>query len=231
MAGPVEGIKVVELGVWVAGPATGGILARWCRRHQDRAADGDPGGMFGRMLGCDPVEPPFEPDNRSKRSIVLDLTTDEAARAAIDCSARRCVRHRRAPGALQRLGLDFESVAAATSAGLRPDRRIRRPGPTPTAPHTTWPRSGRARHRAPAHAPGRHAAVPARRHGRPFRGHDPGGGRVRGAGGRERTGAVNWCPRRCSGRDLHGRLRREHLPAHRSGRSRSGNAPRWAIRA
>jgi crotonobetainyl-CoA:carnitine CoA-transferase CaiB-like acyl-CoA transferase len=29
MAGPVEGIKVVELAVWVAGPAAGGILADW----------------------------------------------------------------------------------------------------------------------------------------------------------------------------------------------------------
>ncbi len=29
MAGPMGGVKVVELGVWVAGPAAGGILADW----------------------------------------------------------------------------------------------------------------------------------------------------------------------------------------------------------
>ena len=29
MAGPMSGIKVVEMGVWVAGPAAGGILADW----------------------------------------------------------------------------------------------------------------------------------------------------------------------------------------------------------
>lgn len=29
MAGPLDGVKVVELGVWVAAPATGGILADW----------------------------------------------------------------------------------------------------------------------------------------------------------------------------------------------------------
>src|ERR1700749_4582840 len=29
MAGPMQGINVVELGVWVAGPATGGIPADW----------------------------------------------------------------------------------------------------------------------------------------------------------------------------------------------------------
>ena len=55
MAGPVEGIKVVELGVGVAGPAAGGILADWGAdvavsagrlhvhgaTHRDRAAGDD----------------------------------------------------------------------------------------------------------------------------------------------------------------------------------------------
>ncbi len=29
MAGPMEGIKVVEVGMWVAGPAAAGILGDW----------------------------------------------------------------------------------------------------------------------------------------------------------------------------------------------------------
>ena len=29
MPGPMRDVKVVELGVWVAGPATAGILADW----------------------------------------------------------------------------------------------------------------------------------------------------------------------------------------------------------
>ena len=27
--GPLAGVKVVELGIWVAGPACGGVLADW----------------------------------------------------------------------------------------------------------------------------------------------------------------------------------------------------------
>ena len=72
MAGPVAGIKVVELGVWVAGPAAAGILADWgADVIKIEPPAGDTGRLFGRMLGCDlGVNPPFEMDNRSKRSIV-----------------------------------------------------------------------------------------------------------------------------------------------------------------
>ena len=84
MAGPVEGLNVVELGVWVAGPAASGILADWgADVIKIEPPAGDPGRMFGRMLGCDlGVNPPFELDNRSKRSIVLDLTTDDGRKTA-----------------------------------------------------------------------------------------------------------------------------------------------------
>src|SRR6202012_4198134 len=115
MAGPVEGIKMVELGVWVAGPAAAGILADWgADVIKIEPPTGDPGRLFGRMLGCDlGVNPPFEMDNRSKRSIVLDLNTDEGRDTAFGllCEADVFVTNVR-PGALQRLGLDYESVAA-----------------------------------------------------------------------------------------------------------------------
>jgi crotonobetainyl-CoA:carnitine CoA-transferase CaiB-like acyl-CoA transferase len=115
MAGPLEGIKVVELGVWVAGPAAGGILADWgADVVKIEPPGGDPGRLFGRMLGLDlDTSPPFELDNRSKRSIVLDLTTDDGRATALELisGADVFVTNVR-PGALQRLGFDFESVAA-----------------------------------------------------------------------------------------------------------------------
>ncbi|MFY2859076.1 CaiB/BaiF CoA transferase family protein [Mycobacterium sp. THU-M104] len=115
MAGPMEGVKVVELGVWVAGPAAGAILADWgADVIKIEPPGGDPGRMFGRMLGCDlGVNPPFEMDNRCKRSIVLDLTTEADRDTAFELlsGADVFVTNVR-PGALQRLGLDYESVSA-----------------------------------------------------------------------------------------------------------------------
>jgi crotonobetainyl-CoA:carnitine CoA-transferase CaiB-like acyl-CoA transferase len=115
MAGPIEGIRVVELGVWVAGPAAGGILADWgADVIKIEPPTGDPARMFGRMLGSDlGVNPPFEMDNRSKRSVVLDLATDEDRAAALELvsEADVFVTNIR-PGGLHRVGLDFEAVAA-----------------------------------------------------------------------------------------------------------------------
>ncbi|OBG73873.1 CoA-transferase [Mycobacterium sp. E2462] len=114
MAGPMEGVRVVELGVWVAGPATGGILADWgADVVKIEPPAGDPARMFGRMLGCDlGVNPPFEMDNRSKRSVVVDLTTTEGRDTAFELLATADVFVTNVrPGALQRLGLDFASVA------------------------------------------------------------------------------------------------------------------------
>jgi crotonobetainyl-CoA:carnitine CoA-transferase CaiB-like acyl-CoA transferase len=115
MAGPVAGIKVVELGVWVAGPAAAGILADWgADVIKIEPPSGDPGRLFGRMLGFDlGVNPPFEMDNRSKRSIVLDLRTDDDRDTAFELlsDADVFVTNVR-PGALERLGLGYESVSA-----------------------------------------------------------------------------------------------------------------------
>ncbi|HEY4331821.1 MAG TPA: CoA transferase, partial [Ilumatobacteraceae bacterium] len=116
MAGPMEGVRVVELGVWIAGPAAGGVLADWgADVVKIEPPAGDPARSFQRMLGGDmPNNPVFELDNRSKRSIVIDLTTErgkELARELID-GADVFVTNVRA-AALARAGLDPTALLAA----------------------------------------------------------------------------------------------------------------------
>ncbi|HEX9832269.1 MAG TPA: CoA transferase [Mycobacterium sp.] len=119
MAGPLEGVKVVELGVWVAGPAAGGILADWgADVVKIEPPAGDPARMFGRMLGIeDGSSPPFELDNRGKRSIVLDVTTAQGRVTARELlsGADVFITNVR-PSALARMGLDFAAVASDNPA-------------------------------------------------------------------------------------------------------------------
>ncbi|MFN2376301.1 MAG: CaiB/BaiF CoA transferase family protein [Candidatus Binatia bacterium] len=112
----LEGIRVVEMGVWVAGPAAGGILADWgADVVKVEAPAGDPmRGFFQLAIGSDvPHNPPFDLDNRGKRSVVLDLTTD-AGRAALEkllADADVFVTNMR-PAALERLGMSHAEVTA-----------------------------------------------------------------------------------------------------------------------
>jgi len=108
MAGPMDGVRVVELGVWIAGPAAAGVLADWgADVIKIEPPAGDPARTFQRMLGGDmPTNPVFELDNRSKRSIVVDLTTDSGRALALELidSADVFVTNVRS-GALARAGL------------------------------------------------------------------------------------------------------------------------------
>jgi crotonobetainyl-CoA:carnitine CoA-transferase CaiB-like acyl-CoA transferase len=110
----MAGFRVLEVAQFTFVPAAGAILADWgADVVKIEPPTGDPGRMFGRMLGLDvDVSPPFEMDNRSKRSVVLDLTTDDGLSAALELisGADVFVTNVR-PGALRRLRLDFESVA------------------------------------------------------------------------------------------------------------------------
>lgn len=115
MTGPMDGIRVVELGVWVAGPAASGILCDWgADVVKVEPPEGDPARGFTKMLGGDlPTNPPFELDNRGKRSVVLDLSTDEGLAdmlALLDTADVFVTNIRRS--ALARIGLDPDEVLA-----------------------------------------------------------------------------------------------------------------------
>ncbi len=112
MPGPMEGIKVVELGMWVAGPAGAGILGDWgADVVKIEPPEGDP---FRALLSgiAEGINPPFELDNRNKRSIGLNLTTAEGREIAAELidGADVFVSNAR-PSALERAGLDWDTVS------------------------------------------------------------------------------------------------------------------------
>ena len=111
--GPLDGVRVVELGVWVAGPGAAGILADWgADVIKIESPAGDPARQFVRMLGGDlDINPVFELDNRGKRSVVLELGSPEGLEAALALlgSADVFVTNIRA-SALDRLGLGPDAL-------------------------------------------------------------------------------------------------------------------------
>ncbi len=116
MAGPLEGIRVVEMGVWVAGPSCAAILCDWgAEVIKIEPPTGDPfRGLFASALGAMiPVNPPFEVDNRGKRSVALNLDTEEGrdiARALVE-RADVFVTNMR-PRAVESFGLGYDDVRA-----------------------------------------------------------------------------------------------------------------------
>ena len=112
----LSGLRVVEMGFWVAGPAAAGLMADWgADVVKIEPPRGDPMRQFYRALaGVElPSCPGFDLDNRGKRSVALDLAEPdarEAARALVLGADVFITNYRR--DALSRLGLDYESLAA-----------------------------------------------------------------------------------------------------------------------
>jgi crotonobetainyl-CoA:carnitine CoA-transferase CaiB-like acyl-CoA transferase len=162
-AAPVmSGVRIVELAIWVAGPSAGGILADWgADVVKVESPAGDPQRSIFAALGYrdDLPNPPFDLDNRGKRSVTLDLRS-EAGREAMERllgTADVFITNLR-PAALARLGLDHEAVmerhpsvvyAAMTGYGLDGPEAWR-PGYDIGA---FWARSGIARMMVPPDEP------------------------------------------------------------------------------
>ena len=122
MSGPtagfesLSGLRVVELGVWVAAPATAALLADWgADVIKVEPPNGDPmRGVFGSLgIGEEMPNPAFALDNRGKRSVVLDLR-DPAGRQHLEdllATADVFISNLR-PDALDRLDLEAEATIA-----------------------------------------------------------------------------------------------------------------------
>jgi crotonobetainyl-CoA:carnitine CoA-transferase CaiB-like acyl-CoA transferase len=159
--GPLHGYRVIELSIWVAGPAAASMLADWgADVIKVESAAGDPNRYTLQHIGVDiPDSPAFALDNRGKRGVVLDLKSsgDREALSELLEGADVFVTNLR-PAALERLSLDPVAlreryprlvVATLTSFGWQgPDRD--RPGYDVSA---FWARSGMAARMLPADEP------------------------------------------------------------------------------
>ncbi len=115
MPGPMHGVRVIEIGMWVAGPSAGGILADWgADVVKIEPPAGDPLRHVQEVLGPGATSNPFfDPDNRGKRGVVLDfrLAEDRAIALALIDRADVLVTNLRA-AALRRLGFDHDTLLA-----------------------------------------------------------------------------------------------------------------------
>ena len=110
----LTGLRVVEMGVWVAAPSAGALLADWgADVIKVEPPAGDPmRRAFGSLgIGDDFPNPAFAQDNRGKRSIILDLR-DNKARSVLEellATADVFLTNLR-PDALDGLGLEPEAT-------------------------------------------------------------------------------------------------------------------------
>ena len=113
----LDGVRVVEMGMWIAGPSAGGILADWgADVVKIEMLSGDPmRNLYGAMAGSKESRcPPFEFHNRGKNSVALDVNRPEGQALArrIASSADIFLSNMR-PQFLRRVGLDHESLLNA----------------------------------------------------------------------------------------------------------------------
>jgi len=112
----LSGLKVVELGVWVAAPAAAALLGDWgADVVKIESPAGDPmRAVFGSLgIDGDLPNPAFALDNRNKRSVVLDLR-EEGDRATLEellAGGDVFVTNLR-PDALDKLGLEPHDTVA-----------------------------------------------------------------------------------------------------------------------
>jgi crotonobetainyl-CoA:carnitine CoA-transferase CaiB-like acyl-CoA transferase len=148
----LEGLKVVEMSTWVAGPSAAAVLGDWgAEVTKIESPTGDATRIYYPDAAETPGNPIFTNENRGKKGVVLDLARPGAKDAlkALLRDADIFITNVR-PGSLKRQGLDYASLkdemprliyAAVTGYGLT--------GPeadTPAFDITAfWTRSGVAR--------------------------------------------------------------------------------------
>jgi formyl-CoA transferase len=112
-AGPLDGVRVLELGSFIAGPFAGQLLGDYGADviKVEAPGDGDPMRRWGVTRDGDSLWWPSIA--RNKRSVVLDLR-QPPARQVVARLAERCdvVLENFRPGTLDRWGLGYEQLSA-----------------------------------------------------------------------------------------------------------------------
>jgi len=99
----LAGVRIVELTMWIAGPAAGGILADWGAEviKVEPPGTGDPQrNVYGTLGYGDIPNPSFMLDNRGKRSVALTCVPRTGSQRSSGssrrptCSSRTCDRRR-----------------------------------------------------------------------------------------------------------------------------------------
>ena len=113
---PLDGVKVIDLTYFVAGPGAARILADWgADVIKVEPSFGDPGRGTGATMSCPTVKdcnPFYTAYNANKRGLSLNLKSDEGKAVLYKLleSADVFVSSYRT-GALKRLGLDYDSLS------------------------------------------------------------------------------------------------------------------------
>ncbi|MEE9286075.1 MAG: CoA transferase [Dehalococcoidia bacterium] len=89
MAGPLEGIRVIEMSTWGALPGGGAILSDWGAdviKVEEPQGGGDPARAFAMTSnpeGTATIAPVWEQDNRNKKSATIDVSKPEGHQALL----------------------------------------------------------------------------------------------------------------------------------------------------
>jgi crotonobetainyl-CoA:carnitine CoA-transferase CaiB-like acyl-CoA transferase len=111
MSGPLKGIRIIDLGTMIAGPAAATVL---CDQGADVIKIEPPGlGDLMRHLGAtrNGVSSLFHNCNRGKRSLALDLKTEAGTSLLRELVAQAdALIENFRPGVTKRLGVDYDSL-------------------------------------------------------------------------------------------------------------------------
>lgn len=110
----LEGLKVVEMATWVAGPSAAAVLADWgAEVVKVESPIGDATRVYYPDTAEQPGNPVFTNENRGKKGVMLDIARPEGRHAlkALLRQADIFITNVR-PGSMKRAGLDYETLKA-----------------------------------------------------------------------------------------------------------------------